>query len=215
MFRKIQYIISLFLLLIFPLSAMGMDISIHKCKHKGTVHYSFFGSHSHSDCCCAEGTLSHNGKAHQCDQCLKEKGLKSVPDCCPDKSTEPIEKAPDSCCNSNNNAPSEKSDSKLIQDNYSTNAISACNAPCCTNSELLSGDYITVLSLDIYKYLQIQPLLISDQYRIQTEAKLDNNTSFNNEIHYPIKRLITQIISCIHFSSIIGYYSNISGNIYC
>lgn len=56
---KIIYITSFLLLLIFPITAVGLDLSVHKCRHSGNLHFSFFQLDSKKqfdDCCCKPGS---------------------------------------------------------------------------------------------------------------------------------------------------------------
>jgi hypothetical protein len=55
MVGKLKYITTLLLMVIFPLSAVGLNISLHKCKHCNTLHFSLFdksGNENNYQCCC-------------------------------------------------------------------------------------------------------------------------------------------------------------------
>lgn len=52
--KNLKKYITILLLAIFPISAVGLNISVHKCQHKGSLHITFYGSaslHFNSNCC--------------------------------------------------------------------------------------------------------------------------------------------------------------------
>jgi hypothetical protein len=85
---------------IFPISAIGLNISVHKCKAKGTIYYSLFGT-TNSDnelicgCKAKETVALPKQNAHSC--CKKTNIINKSADCNETGNTE-ILMLKSSCC---------------------------------------------------------------------------------------------------------------------
>jgi hypothetical protein len=85
MFKYIKHITAILLIIAFPVSAIGMDISVHSCRGKSTVHFTFLKSFSPkkaSTCCCSAKTGGTTAGIQSKPYCgNKNEDLKKVP-CC-------------------------------------------------------------------------------------------------------------------------------------
>ncbi|MDT3740219.1 MAG: hypothetical protein RO257_12060 [Candidatus Kapabacteria bacterium] len=68
---KLKNIIVLILLVIFPISAIGLNVSVHKCKLKGSIYFNFFGTTNDNNelicgCKAKETQTLPIQKAHSC-----------------------------------------------------------------------------------------------------------------------------------------------------
>ena len=180
-------------MVIFPISAIGLNVTIHKCKLEGTLHITFFETKSdqnNSDCCCDHHKSNDKDDTKHLSCCSKEIDKKleamqnELPSCCKDK-----EKTPEKT--SNQNKESEK-------DNSGNEYFSSV---CCSNSLVSSALIITAESANNNKVLISVPLFINtfltDEY---LNSKICNNDT-KTEIRYPLKEPICDIISFIHFTS--------------
>lgn len=186
--RKLKHITAILLLAILPISAFGLNISIHKCKHKGTIHISFCESFSKQNAnnCCSDAQSKNITES------------KNTLTCCA-KKTESNNNTP-SCCKTNSSNLAKTSIEKNNQDNdNSTKRYSS--ALCCSNSIVSSALVVAVNSV------QNDKIVISIPINLNTF--LDNLCLNSNhgvkltltQIRYPLKEPVCEIISYIHFTS--------------
>ncbi len=170
---KLKNIIVLILLVIFPISAIGLNISVHKCKIQGTIYFSLFGKTN------SDNELICGCKAKE-TQALPEQKTQS---CC--NKTKIEDESAD--CNENNN--SEKPEIQLLK------------SSCCSDSDLsysIQNDFISFNKSNILTDKTFVFNILNSKERInsfRTSAYLVTVPD------YPIQELICHTISFIHFSS--------------
>jgi hypothetical protein len=225
--KRIKYISALFLLLIFPISAIGLDISFHKCKHSGTVNFSLYKSEkgkAKESCCCnyeSNKTIKEQTKSeiHESVNSEVKKDLKQKGSCCENKS----KKAKiSSCCTrkvqkQNNNAQTIELTLKNEPENKTKTenniGVNLKKNPCCSYSNIYFFINQTIINCDIS--------LKSLKSYSELPSKFNNinfNTVFTNKsllkiVDYPLKEPVNTIISFIHLISNFGDDSDISLNL--
>ena len=204
--KRVIYITSLFLLLIYPLSAAGISASVYKCKHNGALEVSLFSSakerHAKS-CKCANPTPEKHVEVVEAPQ-------KKI-DCCSAKKIESKKvevKKSHSCCSkskeeSSAQSPNETAPQPLVKMNSDVPSGSALNKiPCCSSSNLrvaLSAPSFRAISADdniTIQFIALQPL-----GNLNVPTSLFTKTAVR-EVLYPKKEPISALISFIHFSSL-------------
>ena len=179
MLKKLRHIIAVFLLIIFPLSAIGMSINIHKCQHKGTIHFSFFYSSNNitKDCC------NDSKKVKKCEM------HKSESDCCSNKHSL------NAACSVNTDKVNSKSSQQAVT------RFSELTSACCSNSELTYQISFAYFASDYTKVQCGLFILTANDYdNFKTNINRDDFITIN-KIRYPLKEVIFSIISFIHSAS--------------
>ncbi|MBM2814783.1 MAG: hypothetical protein HW421_1545 [Ignavibacteria bacterium] len=189
---------------IFPISALGVNVSIHQCKHNGTTHISFFDSHKNNEysCCSSHRIIEQSKKSGSSSQYSKSKtGKKSMFNCgsCIKKKSKLIKK---------DNISKKSSCSKSI--NFGKD-----NSTCCKDSFLKFKIKSSFNSISHFKLISSNHFSYSD---FVLSHLLYNYKPVNiafKKVQYPLKEPISGIISFIHFTSDEGSDSDIPSNIYC
>ncbi|MFA6571250.1 MAG: hypothetical protein WCT77_08435 [Bacteroidota bacterium] len=201
--KRQKYIISLLLLVIFPISAIGLNISVHKCKHKGTIYLSFLESNKNIDdskCCCPHNDLNIIEKKHHGSCCNKGKTQNKMQESSEAQMTKRADKKSKSCCQSKNNKIeiSEKINIKLQKEGFNNHYFKNI---CCSNSDISYSIAVATASIDNSKGLIEFPTL----FKTLSNNSNSNERNFNKlsvkEIQFPLKGPICNIISFIHFTS--------------
>jgi len=172
---KLKNIIVLILLVIFPISAIGLNISVHKCKLKGTIYFSLFGTTNNSNeliCGC------------------------KVKDINP-----PDNKEVSSCCNKTNieNETGENIETNNNETENTGNQL--LKSSCCSDSDLsysIQNDFISFNKSNILTDKTFVFNILNSNERcnaFRTSAYLVTVPD------YPLQELICNTISFIHFSS--------------
>lgn len=216
MSNKFKNITAIVLLLIFPISAIGFNISIHKCRHKGTSQLFFFESHQNHNkinCCNSDCELKDVKKDKVIATCHLEKEKNKERGC----SETTISGGTDKCANMCGTSNKEKSSSlnKPNENEYNTSGTNYIKSPCCTNSDLNYAINLAFINLDINKWLVGKSVLLNNKTKGINFDKLNFDKQFVKNIEYPLKELISNIISFIHFTSITGDDSDISFMFHC
>ena len=196
------------LMLILPLSAVGLDISVHKCKQKGTLHFSLFNfsANKHNkSCCCAGCDIARSAESAQSSCCGKDISANDKTD-----GIEESVEAP-SCCSKTAKTPIPQKETIAKNESKSNSAkgsgIINYENPCCTDANYNYVVSVASESPESNKLvLNIQPNAV-DLFR---KFNLNPNSSdivSSKEIRHPLKEPICCIISFIHFT-----YSNADGD---
>ena len=208
------------MLVIFPITAIGMDISVHKCRHSGNLHFNLFQvnpANEYDNCCCKpEKELTK--------KIIKETSKKSEQSCCAKEvkqvQTKTIKKASKevpSCCSKEKIKPAKRTVKTKIQTHSVVVAESTANPETTHNADCLNSRYKTASCCDINKVefsLSSTPVTIitKDNY-VGFELKVpascskieihDTNSSQSlyNIKDFPLKEPIDSIISFISYSS--------------
>jgi len=218
MIKKLKYIITILLLLIFPLSAIGLNISIHKCKHKGNIHISLFQSskgHFYCDCCCSVCERNYTIKQQNISCCNKEKEQQNVQVSSDTKMSEGKDKSSNSCCISENEPDYGNSCKESNESEYSYSGINFIISSCCSSSYLSYALNMAFITLDSSKGLLELPILSYNLYPKRNLATIDFDILSVKDIEYPLKEVIVHIISFIHFTSLTGDDSEVPNFLYC
>jgi len=194
--------------MILPLSAIGLNISVYKCKHKGTIHFAFFEfpkNLSHSDCCCSSScdmsSLTNEQKKSSCNH---KPDHKQNNDCL----------EPNMSCMTENNSDTcsmkadEQSQENISKDSYNQEStkstISYQNKSCCSDSTLSFAVDFNYISLDNNKQLIKFPILFNNMFQKLNFCILSFDKLYLKILKYPLKEPICKIISFIHFNSLSG-----------
>ncbi|MBX3045206.1 MAG: hypothetical protein KIT33_10325 [Candidatus Kapabacteria bacterium] len=172
---KFKNIIVLILLVIFPISAIGLNITVHKCKLKGSIDYSFFSStNNNNEFICGCKITDINPTAHQ---------------------------EASSCCN-NTNMEEKSGDNNETNNQYNKNTgIQILKSACCSDSDLsysINDDFITNIKTNILSNFAIVNNVL---YSNKCFNLFRTSDYFIKDTEYPIQELICHTISFIHFSS--------------
>jgi len=173
MIRIIRHITATLLLVILPISAIGLNISVHKCKLKGTTYFSLFGTTNNSNeliCGC------------------KAKETQTLP-----------KQNTHSCCNKTN---IENESGKCNEtDNTEITQIQLLKSSCCSDLDIsysIQNAFISNNKCEIIKNITFVFNILNSNERFnsfRTSAYLVTVPD------YPIQELIFHTISFIHFSS--------------
>lgn len=170
---KLKNIIVLILLVIFPISAIGLNVSVHKCKLKGTIHFDFFGTtNSNNELICGCKAKDINPPAK-----------KEAPSCC--NKTKIVDESGE--CNETNN--NEQTGIQLLK------------SSCCSDSDLsysinrdfISNDKSNISTNITYVFNNLNSNERFNAFRTSAYLVTD--------LKYPLQELICHTISFIHFSS--------------
>lgn len=206
MSKRLINIISLFLLLIFPISAVGLDLSIYKCKHNGSLDIALFTQNTaeHAKSC----ACSHEHSAKKIET-QKPEIKEEARDCCSKKAVvKPIVKIvkkavkSHSCCSKEKESKSESEiPSNPINEKKESVKNVVNSAPCCTNSNIYfvvnTTSIPTTIKDEILKIQNISPQIRID---LNIDTKLFNKDTYK-EVPYPKKEPISRLITFIHFKS--------------
>lgn len=173
-------------MVIFPISAIGMDISIHKCHHMGTIHIALF-SKSNNSCICPVC------KAKQTEESTQSS-------CCPKK-----EIVAKSCCASSEESSKRKSDEiKPITEQklpiHKNLIVEDSDELCCMNSNISYAINTGFVPIENEKGFVVLPISLNDSFQ-KIDFIIKNFDKFTSkDINYPLKEPICNIISYIHFT---------------
>ncbi len=171
---KVKNIIVIVLLVIFPISAIGLNVSVHKCKLKGTIHFDFFGTRNNTDnpiCGC------------------KAKEIKTLP----------IQKT-HSCCNKTNIEVESDDCNETINTETEKTGIQILKSSCCTDSALEYSVNSAIISLNKIRLLIETPVIFNILFhKLSYEAGYFDKMSAKI-FKYPLKKPISKIISFIYFT---------------
>jgi hypothetical protein len=186
--RSFIYITSIFLLLVFPISAIGINASVHKCNTKHIKQVSFLKlfppKNVHSCCCNSISKNISNNKALNCSCCSKKEQKK------PDESQET----------------SDKSNSIFGYKSSKTNCCEFIKIYHALNSVFISSD-------NLITFLFINDAHSGECNRIIHKILYSQSINFKKD-KFPLKEPINKIISFIHFTSTNGE-SEIPNQFYC
>jgi len=221
MLNKLKHITALLLLVIFPISAIGMNISIHKCmmksKTKVSLNYSSPKSTESTSCCCSsENKNQTNYKKSSC--CSKSKKQKSHKRFSSSNNSKKVETT-SSCCAKQKKETAQKSENSQKSDDYSKSdnflGSNHIKQSCCSNSSFNYYVNVVVIALESSKGLQDFPILSTVAYKQINFDLTDYNSSLYKEIHFPLKEPVFDIISFIHFTSSTGDDSDVPNPLFC
>ncbi len=200
MIRIIRHITATLLLVILPISAIGLNITIHKCHHRGTFRITLFDTSKNSlnnDCCSG---YNNNPKTTQMSTGCQMGHKKVHTGCSMMNMSENQKMSSDNCgmqlskvISKNNSNESKESKTAETGTNY-------FNAPCCSNSEYTNDISIHLYTIEIIKDNFVAPLIAYDDFQL-------SNFNFNkDEITVSdrqclLKRPINFIISFIQHST--------------
>jgi len=220
MLNKLKYITALLLIVIFPISAVGLNISIHKCQQEGSLHLSV-KTQSDSDCCCSkigsENQLKSQNIKHHKSNSENSKTIESCSCCSPvpgiakNNNQNKTGNGSSSCCGKSKKETNNTLSVKVNKDL----TFAKFNHNCCSNTKLSYHLNNTFLNFNDNKNIIDYELLFlcsSNQFRY--DNKVPEKISFK-EIIYPLKEPICNIISFIHFTSSTGDESDVSSNDEC
>jgi hypothetical protein len=204
---KFKYIMSVILLVIFPISAVGLNVSVHKCKHKGTIHFTFFESSkniSHFNCCSTSCDISNSVKDIKVTEYIDKNENKKHHCCVVSNKIADKEKSSDMCNMSVTGQLHENMSKESKNQGSTKSTISYKNKSCCSDSNLYYAINFSYICLDNNKLLIKLPILINTYYE-----KVNFSSYFFDELtlkilKYPLKEPIFKIISFIHFTSVSG-----------
>jgi hypothetical protein len=196
MFKKIKHITAIIMLVIFPISAIGLNISIHKCKLKGTTQFTFVDNsnknNSVSSCCGHDEQILTNG-GDCCNNDQKESidsDNDSNNESCSCEEPADISSKPD---NPNKSTETDKLNNECVYDNFSES--------CCTHSNYSYELIVNTVDLETKKPLFDLPVFYTDCFeKINLTTKGFNNFTIK-DVQHPLKKPISCIISFIHFTS--------------
>lgn len=209
--ERFKYIVAVLLLAVFPITALGFDISISKCQYSGKVRVSVFGFNTEDNCCC-KTKKEHSQESKSATKAvtgiaaitfvhssINNSNDEKLPSCCSKKVQK--EKLP-SCCQKpgNNNVISSEVCNIVKDENSKTSGKNVKPTDCCTHT-LISND----LSRESVRIESISRLITeTDNYQPYIEFKTAYNHTdiiVTKVIDYPLKEPITYIISFILLSS--------------
>jgi len=204
MLKKLKYITTVLLLVIFPISAIGLNISIHECKHTGIVHFELFEfskANGNADCCSKSG-LNRIKKDNNCSNCSQEKVNNDVQGCSKAQIFNGSDDGSNACM------VAEKEQNKSINEfNVSWKNFSGIDFPksqCCSNSNLSYQINLAFIYIDNIKGFFELPIISDNLFRKDFLKSTDINAQTSKNTQYPIKELIFNTISFIHYTSITG-----------
>ena len=211
MTKKLKHITALLLLMIFPISAIGMSVSIHKCKHSGSFHISFNdGScqkQHYSDCCQTTSKIRRNEHSAKMTIPKIHSVKKSLGSCCSSKKAKKKEFS-SNCCKKSSIPAVQQNDVSTNENSQSPTHtgynLKSLKTSCCSNSNFDYKIKVSYITFHDCKKLNNLTLISFNNFKTTNLTSLKQNTSFIKKIQYPLKEPITNIISFIHYSSILG-----------
>lgn len=176
--KKHIHIVSLLLLVSFPITAIDLHFSIFKCKHKGLFHVVLFDQHIHNGCCVA----STNDKTN----------IESV-------------NTHDCCHNTESKAPKHQtggcSHEKRKDVVHSTILSASICSSCCSEKHFKLSLQNTIIPSENAKKIIFPIEKQSKDYFKYSFVRTYFNKDNYKDILYPIKELTISIISYIFHSS--------------
>ncbi|MGA2297376.1 MAG: hypothetical protein ABSG15_07510 [FCB group bacterium] len=174
MIKKLKYITAILLLAVFPISAIGLNVTIFKCLHKNTINISFFN------------TNTFNANLFVCKCFTAEKNISK--------------KVHHSCCEAKKIQEKETNIQNLSSNKES--GLNYHSSPCCLNSNKIIAlnsvfvsleNQINTIELPVYSNNLLSKIDLKDIYKFHSKI-----------IVFPLKGPIFNIISFIHFNSACG-----------
>jgi hypothetical protein len=210
-------------LLLFPISAIGLNIYVHKCKTSGIISFSFINSATENSkkfkCCCDEAVIkdSKNNTPKVVNHDVSEKSLFKVINSVqiPDKKESKKKNKTLSCCSQSHKAiqttvNSKKTITNKIHVNESKLPVNSATKPfynnhsCCLISSASFGLNTQYISLDNSKNIKELSDLNSIVFQKINYCSLVCKQSNFKLFKYPLKEPILTIISFMHFTSNTG-----------
>ncbi len=210
MIRKLKYIATIFLLMMFLISSIGFSVSIHKCKTDGSTHLSFFNSSKNtecSSCSCPSNEEKSSGNETESSCCgTEENNDKQIID---SESVDNEENCSNSCCSianstDDNKVLTEGTKSEQSQAEESDFGFGSINSQCCSNTNISYAFTFEYSALESSDKIFDLPVSASNSYQKLTLDPTNIDKLSFKDIQFPLKEPICCIISFIHFTSASG-----------
>jgi hypothetical protein len=232
MLSSIKHITAILLLVIFPVSAIGVDVSVHSCQEKGKTLLSLHSIDSKAGmaCCCSH--LSGNSKDSKMGSCChmnhKQKSSKKTD--ATGYGLAVSQSSGHSCCSKSHksvrdNKKAAHISDELINNNdaYSTGSGSQNgktgavykDVSCCSQSDVCYSVNVVSVSLESADKLLIDPILIPEA--LPGFKSLSQHTIYNLDKiqNYPLKEPVCHIISFIYLTSNSGDDTDLPHTLSC
>ena len=185
MLKTFKYITAILLLAIFPISAIGINVSIFKCIHKNSIQITFFNTN----------TDNSNLAVCKCIPSIKKISKIVHRSCCETKIIQEKE--------TNTQNLSSNKESGL---NYHS-------SPCCLkNNKIIS---LNAFFVSLENQINTAPLTVYESNLNANIYIKDNINSYSKIIEFPLKGPIFNIISFIHFNSGCGDDTEVNNLLLC